>query len=161
MAVACMGEFAVFAVPVPKLSGERNAFDTTCWRAASERDCVDPNAPRQSRKNTMKTNKKTKTKTTKTKREFFIADALLHFPEHTGREAWGRELLRARTPRELVRKLDGRPHVAYASNGTQAIRIAIIDTGSTIFAPIWPKAEAEPLKAVLGRINADPNGWSA
>jgi hypothetical protein len=28
---------------VPKLSGERNTFDTTCWRAVSERHCVDAN----------------------------------------------------------------------------------------------------------------------
>ena len=109
----------------------------------------------------MNTKRKTKANTTKTKREFFIADALRHMPEHTGRKAWGRELLRAGTPKELLRKLDGRPHIAYASNGTQAIRIAIIDTGSTILAPIWPKAEAEPLQAVLARIDADPNGWSA
>lgn len=109
----------------------------------------------------MKTKQKTKATRTRTKREFFIADALLHVPGHTGRKAWGRELLRARTPRELLRKLDGRPHIAYASNGTQAIRIALIDIGSTILAPIWPKAEAEPLKAILARIDADPNGWSA
>ena len=108
----------------------------------------------------MKKKTKTKTKTTKTKREFFIADALQHFPEHTGRKAWGREVLRARTPEALLRKLDGRPHVAYASNGAQAIRIALIDTGSTILAPIWPKADAEPLQAVLDAIAADPNGWS-
>jgi hypothetical protein len=122
---------------------------------------VGPNTPREPQKKTMNTKRKTKANTTKTKREFFIADALLHIPEHTGREAWGRELLRARTPKELLRKLDGRPHIAYASNGTQAIRIAIIDTGSTILAPIWPKADAEPLQAVLARIDADPNGWSA
>ena len=108
----------------------------------------------------MDTKKKTNTKTTKTTREFFIADALLHLPEHTGRKAWGREVLRARTPEALLRKLDGRPHVAYASNGAQAIRIALIDTGSTILAPIWPKADAEPLQAVLDAIAADPNGWS-
>ncbi len=109
----------------------------------------------------MKTKTQTKTKTTKAKREFFIADALLHIPGQIGRNAWGREVLRARTPRELLRMLDGRPHVAYASNGVQAIRIALIDTGSTILAPIWPKADAEPLQAILARIDADPNGWAA
>lgn len=109
----------------------------------------------------MKTKTPAKTKTTKTTREFFIADALLYLPGRSGRTAWGREVLRARTPKELLRKLDGRPHVAYASNGVHAIRIALIDTGSTILAPIWPKAEAEPLQAILARIDADPNGWSA
>jgi hypothetical protein len=106
------------------------------------------------------TTKKTKTKTTSTQREFFIADALRYIPGQTGRHAWGRDLLRARTPNALLRALDGRPHIAYASNGVQAIRIALIDADGAIFAPIWPKADAEPLDAVLGRIAADPHGWS-
>lgn len=109
----------------------------------------------------MKTRTKTKAAKTRVKREFFIADALCHIPGQAGRKAWGRELLRARTPQALLRQLDGRPHVAYASNGVQAVRIALIDIGSAVLAPIWPKAEAEPLADILARIDADPNGWSA
>lgn len=108
----------------------------------------------------MKTTRKAKTGTTKERREFFIADALRYIPGKTGREAWGRELLRAGTARELFRKLDGRPHVAYASNGVQAIRIALIEADSSLYAPIWPKADVEPLKAILTRIAAHPNGWA-
>lgn len=109
----------------------------------------------------MNTASKTKQKTTKPQKEYFIADALMYIPGQTGRQAWGREVLRARTPRALLRLLDGRPHIAYATNGVQAVRIALIDTGTVIFAPVWPHANTESLQAVLNRIDADPHGWSA
>ncbi|WP_374297594.1 hypothetical protein [Sphingomonas sp.] len=89
-------------------------------------------------------------------KEFFIASLLVRVPGKRGRHAWRRELLRARTPHALMRRIDGRKHVAYASNGIDVIRIELIDTGSTLLAPIAEGAQVEPLGDLLARIAANP-----
>jgi hypothetical protein len=91
-------------------------------------------------------------------KEFFIASLLVRIPGKRGRHAWRRELLRARTPQALMRHIDGRKHVAYASNGIEVIRIELIDTGRMLLAPIAEGAEAEPLGDLLARIAAHPAG---
>ena len=91
-------------------------------------------------------------------KEFFIASLLVRVPGQRGRHAWRRELLRARTPHALLRRIDGRKHVAYASNGIDVIRIELIDTGRTLLAPIADGAQAEPLGDLLARIAANPTG---
>lgn len=91
-------------------------------------------------------------------KEFFIASLLVRVPGKRGRHAWRRELLRARTPQALMRHIDGRKHVAYASNGIDVIRIELIDTGRTLLAPIADGAQAEPLGDLLARIAANPTG---
>ncbi len=57
-----------------------------------------------------------------------------------------------------MRQIDGRKHIAYASNGIDVIRIELIDTGSTLLAPIADGAEVEPLGDLLARIAANPTG---
>ena len=89
-------------------------------------------------------------------KEFFLASLLVCVPGQRGRHAWRREVLRARTPHALMRRIDGRKHVAYASNGIDVIRIELIDTGSTLLAPIADGAQAEPLGDLLARIAANP-----
>ena len=91
-------------------------------------------------------------------KEFFLASLLVRVPGQRGRHAWRREVLRARTPRALMRQIDGRKHIAYASNGVDVIRIELIDTGSTQLAPIADGAEVEPLGDLLARIAANPTG---
>lgn len=91
-------------------------------------------------------------------KEFFLASLLVRVPGRRGRHAWRREVLRARTPRALMRQIDGRKHIAYASNGVDVIRIELIDTGSTLLAPIADGAEVEPLSDLLARIVANPTG---
>lgn len=91
-------------------------------------------------------------------KEFFLATLLVRVPGKRGRHAWRREVLRARTPQALVRQIDGRKHFAYASNGVEAIRIELIDLGSTILAPIAEGAQVEPLDDLLARIAANPTG---
>ena len=54
-----------------------------------------------------------------------------------------------------MRHIDGRKHVAYASNGIDVIRIELIDTGSTLLAPIAEGAQVEPLGDLLARIAAN------
>ena len=103
----------------------------------------------------MKTAKFRKPKRVK---EFFIASLLVRVPDQRGRHAWRRELLRARTPHALLRRIDGRRHVAYASNGVEVIRIELIDTGRSLLAPIADGAQAEPLGDLLARIAANPTG---
>jgi hypothetical protein len=90
--------------------------------------------------------------------EFFIASLLVRIPGKRGRRAWRREVLRAATPRALLRRIDGRKHTAYASNGIDVIRIELIDLGSTILAPIADGAQAEPLRDLIERIHARPTG---
>ena len=103
-------------------------------------------------------------KTTRTRKapkhvnEFFLASLLVRIPGKRGRHAWRREWLHARSPRHLLRMVDGRKHVAYASNGVDVIRIELIDVGSTILAPIADGAQAEPLRDLIDRIHACPNG---
>lgn len=89
-------------------------------------------------------------------KEFFLASLLVRVPGQRGRHAWRREVLRARTPHALMRRIDGRKHVAYASNGIDVIRIELIDTGSTLLAPIAEGAQVEPLGDLLARIAANP-----
>jgi hypothetical protein len=89
-------------------------------------------------------------------KEFFIASLLVRVPGQRGRHARRRELLRARTPHALLRRIDGRKHVAYASNGVEVIRIVLIDTGRSLLAPIADGAQAEPLGDLLARIAANP-----
>jgi hypothetical protein len=91
-------------------------------------------------------------------KEFFLASLLVRVPGQRGRHAWRRELLRARTPHALMRRIDGRKHVAYASNGIDVIRIELIDTGRSLLAPIADGAQAEPLRDLLARIAANPTG---
>lgn len=91
-------------------------------------------------------------------KEFFLASLLVRVPGKRGRHAWQREVLRARTPHALMRRIDGRKHVAYASNGINVIRIELIDTGSTLLAPIAEGAQVEPLADLLARIVANPTG---
>lgn len=90
--------------------------------------------------------------------EFFLASLLVRIPGKRGRHAWRREVLRAATPRALLRRIDGRKHIAYASNGIEVIRIELIDVGSTILAPIADGAQAEPLRDLIERIHARPTG---
>jgi hypothetical protein len=89
-------------------------------------------------------------------KEFFLASLLVRIPGKRGRHAWRREVLRARTPQAMLRQIEGRKHVAYASNGIDVIRIELIDTGSTLLAPIAEGAQAEPLGDLLARIAANP-----
>jgi hypothetical protein len=89
-------------------------------------------------------------------KEFFLASLLVRVPGKRGRHAWRREILRARNPHALVRHIGGRKHVAYASNGIEVIRIELIDTGTTILAPIADGAQVEPLAELLARIAANP-----
>ncbi len=89
-------------------------------------------------------------------KEFFLASLLVRVPGKRGRHAWRREILRARNPHALVRHIGGRKHVAYASNGIDVIRIELIDTGTTILAPIADGAQVEPLAELLARIAANP-----
>ena len=89
-------------------------------------------------------------------KEFFLASLLVRVPGKRGRHAWRRDLLRARTPHALVRRIDGRKHIAYASNGVDVIRIELIDTGRTLLAPIAEGAQVEPLAELLARIVANP-----
>ena len=91
-------------------------------------------------------------------KEFFLASLLVRIPGKRGRHAWRREVLRAATPRALLRRIDGRKHIAYASNGIDVIRIELIDVGSTILAPIADGAQAEPLRDLIERIHARPTG---
>ena len=91
-------------------------------------------------------------------KEFFLASLLVRIPGKRGRHAWRREVLRSKSPRRLLRMVDGRKHVAYASNGIDVIRIELIDVGSTILAPIADGAHAEPLRDLIDRIHACPNG---
>jgi hypothetical protein len=91
-------------------------------------------------------------------KEFFLATLLVRVPGKRGRHAWQREVLRARTPNALMRRIDGRKHVAYASNGIDVIRIELIDTGSTLLAPVAEGAQVEPLAALLARIATSPTG---
>ena len=101
--------------------------------------------------------KTTKTrKTPKHVKEFFLASLLVRMPGKRGRHAWRREWLRSGSPRRLLRMIDGRKHVAYASNGIDVIRIELIDTGTTILAPIADGAQVEPLAELLARIAANP-----
>lgn len=102
-----------------------------------------------------KPNSATRTKP-KPIREFFLASLLVRVPGRRGRHAWRREVLRARTPRALLRQIDGRRHIAYASNGVEVIRIELIDVGSTLLAPIADGAQAESLGDLLARIAANP-----
>jgi hypothetical protein len=88
--------------------------------------------------------------------EFFFATRLLRVPGRHGRHAWTREILRADSARALFRLIDGRPHVAYASNGVEAIRIELIDTGRTLLAPIADGADVERLADLLARFDAHP-----
>ena len=90
-------------------------------------------------------------------KEFFLASLLVRIPGKRGRHAWRREVLRARTARALLRAINGRKHVAYASNGVDVIRIELIDVGSTLLAPIADGAQAEPLRDLIERIHARPN----
>jgi hypothetical protein len=103
----------------------------------------------------------TRTRTRKTPKhveEFFLATLLVRIPGKRGRHAWRREWLRSASPRGLLRMIDGRKHIAYASNGIDVIRIELIDVGSTILAPIADGAQAEPLRDMTDRIDAYPNG---
>lgn len=113
----------------------------------------------RSRHGPAQTMKSTRTrKTPKHVKEFFLASLLVRIPGQRGRHAWRRELLRSASPRRLLRMVDGRKHFAYASNGVDVIRIELIDVGSTILAPIADGAQAEPLRDLIDRINACPNG---
>jgi hypothetical protein len=103
----------------------------------------------------------THTRTRKTRKqveEFFLASLLVRIPGKRGRHAWRREWLRSASPGRLLRLIDGRKHVAYASNGIEVIRIELIDVGSTILAPIADGAQAEPLRDLIERIHARPSG---
>jgi hypothetical protein len=91
-------------------------------------------------------------------KEFFLASLLVRIPGKRGRHAWRRDILRARTPHALMRCIDGRKHIAYASNGVEVIRIELIDTGRTLLAPIAEGAQVEPLAELLARIVANPTG---
>jgi hypothetical protein len=97
-------------------------------------------------------------KTPKQVEEFFLASLLVRVPGKRGRHAWRREVLRAATPRALLHCIDGRKHIAYASNGIDVIRIELIDVGSTILAPIADGAQAEPLCDLLDHLSARPSG---
>jgi hypothetical protein len=97
-------------------------------------------------------------KTAKQVEEFFLASLVVRIPGKRGRHAWRGELLRAESPRRLLRMVDGRKHVAYASNGIDVVRIELIDVGSTILAPIADGAQAEPLCDLLDRLSACPSG---
>ena len=89
--------------------------------------------------------------------EFFLACLLVRVPSKRGRHAWRREWLRSASPGLLLRLIDGRKHVAYASNGIDVIRIELINVGSTILAPIADGAQAEPLRDLIERIHARPS----
>jgi hypothetical protein len=91
-------------------------------------------------------------------KEFFLASLLVRAHGHRDRHAWRREVLRARTPQALMHRIDSRRHIAYASNGVDVIRIELINTGSTVRAPIAGGAQAEPLAELLERILAHPTG---
>ena len=97
-------------------------------------------------------------KTPKHVEEFFLASLLVRTPGKRGRRAWRREWLRSASPTRLLRMIDGRRHVAYASNGIDVIRIELVDVGSTLLAPIADGAQAEPLRDMIDRIDAYPNG---
>ena len=97
-------------------------------------------------------------KTPKHVEEFFLASLLTRIPGKRGRHAWRREWLRSGSPGRLLRMIAGRKHVAYASNGIDVVRIELIDTGSSILAPIADGAQAEPLHDLIDRISACPNG---
>ena len=113
----------------------------------------------RSRHGPAKTMKTTKTrKTPKHVKEFFLASLLTRIPGKRGRHAWRREWLRSGSPGRLLRMIAGRKHVAYASNGIDVVRIELIDTGSSILAPIADGAQAEPLHDLIDRISACPNG---
>lgn len=101
-------------------------------------------------------NTSTSPKPPKRVKEFFLASLLVRVPGKRGRHAWRRDVLRARTPHALMRHIDGRKHVAYASNGVDVIRIELIDTGRTLLAPIAEGAQVEPLAELLARIVANP-----
>jgi hypothetical protein len=88
--------------------------------------------------------------------EFYFATRLLRVPGPRGRHAWTREILCADTPRALFRLIDGRQHIAYASNGVEAIRIELIETGHTLLAPIADVAEVERLADLLARLDTHP-----
>jgi hypothetical protein len=92
-------------------------------------------------------------------KEFFLASLLVRVPGKRGRHAWRREVLRACTPRALLRQIDGRNHIAYASNGVEVIRIELIDLGRTLLAPVADGAQVEPLTDLLARIAANPTGY--
>ena len=96
-------------------------------------------------------------KTPKHVEEFFLATLLVRIPGKRGRRAWRREWLRSASLRGLLRMINGRKHVAYASNGIDVIRIELIDVGSTILAPIADGAQAEPLRDMIDRISACTN----
>lgn len=101
----------------------------------------------------------TPTRTRKTPKhvdEFFLASLLTRIPGKRGRHAWRREWLRSASPGRLLRMIDGRKHVAYASNGVEVIRIELMDVGSTILAPIADGAQAEQLCDLIERIHAQP-----
>jgi hypothetical protein len=89
-------------------------------------------------------------------KEFFLASLLVRVPGQRGRHAWRREVLRADTPRALHWLIDGRTHVAYASNGVEAIRIELIDTGRTLLAPVADGADVEGLADLLARVDVHP-----
>ena len=99
---------------------------------------------------------KNSSKQPKRVKEFFLASLLVRIPGKRGRHAWRREVLRAATPRAVLCRIDGRKHIAYASNGIEVIRIELIDTGTTILAPIADGAQVEPLAELLARIAANP-----
>jgi hypothetical protein len=100
--------------------------------------------------------KPTSSRKPKRVKEFFLASLLVRVPGKRGRHAWRREILRARNPHALMRHIGGRKHIAYASNGIEVIRIELIDTGTTILAPIADGAQVEPLAELLARIAANP-----
>jgi hypothetical protein len=91
-------------------------------------------------------------------KEFYLASLLVRVPGRRGRHAWRREVLRARTPRALLRQINGRKHFAYASNGIEVVRIELIETGDLLLAPIADGAQVEPLDDLLARIAANPTG---
>ena len=65
-------------------------------------------------------------------KEFFLASLLVRIPGKRGRHAWRREVLRAATARGLLRRIEGRKHIAYASNGIDVIRIELPNTSASV-----------------------------
>jgi hypothetical protein len=145
----------VGAVPLDGAACSANGtfVETLAWlRRRTARTCT----PRHGPHTRMKPQPTRKPKRVK---EFFLASLLVRVPGKRGRHAWRREVLRARTPRALLRQIDGRKHIAYASNGVEVIRIELIDLGRTLLAPVADGAQVEPLTDLLARIAANPTGY--
>jgi hypothetical protein len=60
-------------------------------------------------------------------------------------------VLRSAKLEAVHRRIAGRAHKAYATNGDLAVRIKILKLEGLrgVFAPLWPNAKAMPLEEVL------------